>query len=801
MAEETSARGRPATRLAEAVWVLNGDADPILAWVRTQIEAIVPRLCGADPRFSTRLEPGFCIAVGSPESNHLVRQAASQGLISVEELGQDDFLLRQITIDDVHTLMVAGPTPRAAMYGVFELFEQLGCTFLISRDAIPETDPGLTLPHLDLVRHTDCSWRGVFYGGYCFPTNSMMSLPDYEAMFGQMARMKMNRIIFFHFENEPFIDYTYQGERKLIGDISHPDSGYISYGRHFTGSYRVGDLPVGREKFDRDKIAPLEFQGVTSSDEALDCGKAFMQRLIQMAAQRGIRTWLAIQPQYAPPNLSKYARRMPRMHQHWSSHLSCTDPATTQINRARIEGIVEAYPDIEGVFLGIPEGFFDDPYPESRELVDREWDNYATALELQTEYWGKFWPGKEQQEAHIRADIAFVEIVKNTIAVAREVKPDLNLGILTICKAYLLTYLHEIFPKDMPFVDFESRALWTLDGAPLHLFQRMEGRECAIVPRAVDDGSMAGLQFPLWQYHQDGFLASPERNGTRGLMVQTTHIRGNEHSLKFLADGMWDPSLAPKSFYSTYARRLFGEPAERPLTEAFAILEHSDEFLGGRGQNNMPWNMVPYDVLVLSTFRDFDQPFHRVPFEEGFVRACQVRAEKFKPAISLLDQGLDLFAQARALATDAGRQELDYLIARTRGYRSHLQAHVQLADLFDHYLHVFEQVDDLAQVRAALTRLVREAGEVEERTTESAGHFADCVEHVTDRAVLWMISHKMVLGTRCLRQFLENILAFYEGREYWHEVDWDILFGHCPFPAYELDALPDAGNTGDPEPG
>jgi len=107
----------------------------------------------------------------------------------------------------------------------------------------------------------------------------MMSLRDYEAMFDQMAKMKMNRILFFHFENEPFIDYTYQGERKLIGDISHPVSGFISYGRHFTGSFRVKDLPVGRDKFDRDKIAPLEFQDVSSSDEALDRGRTFMQRL------------------------------------------------------------------------------------------------------------------------------------------------------------------------------------------------------------------------------------------------------------------------------------------------------------------------------------------------------------------------------------------------------------------------------------------------------------------------------------------------------------------------------------------
>ncbi len=792
----------PRPLLAESVWVLSDDENEMLTWTREQIERLVPRLCGASPRFSTRLEGVLSIVVGSPQSNRFVREAVERRLIDLDALGPDDFLLKQAALDDSSVLLVAGGNARAAMYGVFELFEQLGCTFLISRDVVPETDSRLTIPSLDLVRRTDCSWRGVWFGGYCFATNSMMSLPDYEAMFDQMAKMKMNRIIYYHFENEPFIDYAYRGERKLLGDISHPDSGFLSYGRHFTGSFRVADLPVGKEKFDREKIAPLEFQDVTSSDEALDRGKVFMQSLIRMAAARGISTWITILPTFVPPNLSKYTRRLPRTHLHWAAHVSCTDPVATEINRARIEGVLRAYPDLEGIFLGIPEGFLNDPYPESRELIEREWENYAEALELQKKYWGKFWPGKEQQEAHIRADIAFVEVVKNTIRVAKEIQPSLKLGICTVCKAYLLTYLDKILPKDMPFVDIESRALWTLDGAPLHLFRRMKGRECAIIPRAVDDGSLAGLQFPLWQYHKDRFLASAAENGTKGLMIQTTHIRGNEHSTRFLAEGMWNPSLAPDEFYANYAERIFGEAAQSIVVEAFRTLERNDEYLGGRGQRNMPWNMTPDEIWILRTFKDFDQPFHKAPQGEGFVRARRQRAEKFKKAVVYLGRALDLFARARPLATRAGQAELDYLIARTKGYRAHLQALIQFADLYEHYLDVFRRLHEgLGEFKAAFAELVNEARDVEKRTAESARHFADCVEHATDLGVLWMISHKMVLGSRCLRQFLENIYAFYEGREYWKKVDWDLLFGHCPFPAYEFEKASVAEQARGYEPG
>ena len=67
--------------------------------------------------------------------------------------------------------------------------------------------------------------------------------------------------------------------------------------------------------------------------------------------------------------------------------------------------------------------------------------------------------------------------------------------------------------------------------------------------------------------------------------------------------------------------------------------------------------------------------------------------------------------------------------------------------------------------------------------------------------VLWMISHKMGVGSRCLRQYLENILAFYEGREYWNKVDWDIMFGHCPFPVYAMNETTAKEQAEEYEPG
>ena len=98
--------------------------------------------------------------------------------------------------------------------------------------------------------------------------------------FTQMAKMRMNRVLYYLFENEPFMDYTYRGERKLIGDVTHPESACMSLGRQDAGTYRVEDILVGGEKFDRPHVAPREFQQARTSAEMMDTGREFMRELI-----------------------------------------------------------------------------------------------------------------------------------------------------------------------------------------------------------------------------------------------------------------------------------------------------------------------------------------------------------------------------------------------------------------------------------------------------------------------------------------------------------------------------------------
>lgn len=784
-------------RLSEVSWIVScGDAR-FARWLKRQIRSLVQALGCSEARFLRSPAAGLSVAVGTLTSSAAIAQAHAQGLLAgVETLAGDDFLVTRTGLGDREVLFVVGASDRAAGYGVFHLFESLGCRFLISGDVVPRTPRNPVVPALDHRGRTSCEWRGIWFQ-YCFATNSCMSLRDYGAMFDQMAKMRLNRAVFYHFENEPFIDYRVRGERKIVGDISHPDSGYLSYGRHFSGSYLVKDIEVGRDRFDRKRVAPAEFQKVASSADALNAGTRFMQEVIRLAAERGIRCWLSFLPQFVPLNLAKHARRMPRPHLHWSGLLSASDPFLEEINTARIAAIAESYPGLEGIFLGIPEGYFEDPYPESAAILDREKGDYARALALHKELWGAYWDNDQKLlEQHLLNDIGFVEILKQAIGIAREVAPALRLGVITVCKAYLLTHLHRILPADIVFADIESRSLWTKEGAPLHLFREMTGRECAIIPRAVDDGSMAGMQFNLELYDKDRYLESATENGTAGLVIQTTHIRGNEHNMGFLAAGMWRQDLSPDRFYREYAGAVFGERAAPTMLEAFRLLERNEQAMGGRGLSNMPWNKVPAQIEVLRLFRVHATPFHGVPYGAPFVKLCESRSRVYCASVAALERAGELYARARSLCTPRGREEVDYLAARNSGYLHHLSSLVCLSRIYAEYRAGFALLpSDRQAFTQALHAVVSAARDAEREARAAAEGFAACCRHPTDLGVLWMESSSMVTGTRVLRQFLGNVLAYHEGREYWDHVDWERLFGSCPYPAYGVSQMKEQDAT------
>ncbi len=171
-----------------------------------------------------------------------------------------------------------------------------------------------------------------------------------------------------------------------------------------------------------------------------------------------------------------------------------------------------------------------------------------------------------------------------------------------------------------------------------------------------------------------------------------------------------------------------------------------------------------------------------------------IGGEPFTKAIGYLTQADS--APAKLLARPAGtgenigrkRREIRYLLNRNLGYIRHLETLISLSECHEELFGVFEiPHTQIAPRIEALAKSKRTAESACRSAEESAGFFARAVEHPTDLAVLWMINSSMVTGTRVLERYLRNLESFYRGEEYWIELDWDALFGECPFPGYSLE--------------
>jgi hypothetical protein len=784
--------------LENAIWILPAGDDPLTTWLDGQIASLCKRLVRRDPdirRATDSMPEGFVVVVGCRENNPLIARAISVSAVEVGALGEEGYELRWEKEREI--LYIVGADRKGAVYGVFAFFETIGCRFEISEDCLPEPADSLPIPRTDVKGTTLASWRGIYFQ-YCFPTNSLMSLRDYESMFDQMAKMRLNTICYYYFPHEPFLDFSFRGERKLVGDISHPDSGYISYGRHFAGSYRVGDTRIGAELYGRKKIAPMEFQEVTSSDAALDTGKQFLQRLISLAAERGINTWVSFLPTFVPLNFAKYLLPMPRPHLHWSALVSATDPVLDEINKARLEAILENHPGLAGIFCGIPEGYYADDYRKTAMLTAAKRAEFDEAFQIHKELWGEHWNNNELVlENHIKRDICFTEVATRTLKIARSLSAEIGLGVMTICKAYLARYLDGQLPKDVVFADIESRSLWTKGGAPLYLFRPITGRKCVVVPRAVDDGSMAGLQCNLVLYDRDRYIHSAAENGTSGLLMQLTHIRGNEHNTGYLAAGMWDDTVHAPRFYAEFAKAHAPGAADK-LTRFYEILDEADIFLGGRGQSNMPWNKVPAQIEILRAFRDHRTPFHSVPYGREFLDLCSERAAKYHEALDYLDRALTLISTVQP-ATESQQLFISHLKNRTLGYREHLQTLIRLSVIYSDLHQTFALLpEDLDGFRKRLAGISNACRDTENKAVMAARFFADAAQHATDLGVLWMIDSTMITGTEVLRRYVRNIESYFRGEEYWTDIGYDRLFGTCPYPSYGPGDIDSYGNVFEP---
>ncbi len=754
-------------------------------WLSAELQRYLEILSGAklsvisEREISDRYKAG--ILLGGPAINGKVRELAQRADIDFQSLPKDGFVLERVADQGTEFLIVGGNDEASTMYAAYDLLERYGFLFQISGDIPPEPSPDVELLDLSVRAETPFSRRGFLIGNI-YPNRSIWSFEECASFLDQMAKSKMNYLQFFCAPDGPWLMYSFRGEQKLIGDATPMESGYM-LPRDEMGTFLTSAVQIGRQHFRYQRLAPPEFERVSSPQEAHRVARSFLKRIIDHAHKRKIEVWLMTDPSKFPANLARYAKRTgPRPFHPVQAAFACLDdPVVDELTRIRLTALFETYPEADGYFLTGPE-----QYPVCEETDASVFDRYRPLM-LPYEEIVEHYPCDDcaaeivaspfYTRSKYESDTSLLYYLEKVWKMARQINPRAKIGIAHIGRIHLLPPMDKIFPSQVSFSDMESRGVWTPRGVPMHYFADMGERERTLIPRLDDDAAMLGLQFNATLYYKDRVLDGSLEYGGAGFAAQLNRARGTEHNARFLAEGAWNPELTPEQFYRSYVTRLFGRQAAAPIVEAYLKLEEHEEYLGWRGQGNFPQWGHPREITIMKRrFRTQLNPYDGPHFDgwDDFVKDCRKRHQIFGGSLEMLGEALAKLLEAGPRVRTAARRELDYLVNKTEAYMLHFELVRLLEEGYISYDEAF-QIKARNREAAFRDRLVRCQDlfqAAHRKAREVAEKEAEFIDHPSDVAILFELNSEVLTATEEFAKFIKNVVNFHHGLPYWEEVRW-----------------------------
>ena len=715
------------------------------------------------------------LLIGQPDNNPLVDQALG-GEHDPRDLRPEGFVIHTGRLAGRAAVVISGQDGVATLYAAYALVELLGATFLLTGDLLPEPVDDLSLEATSRVWEPAFARRGLqpFINDLQDVT---WGLPYFKKLIDQMVKLRMNYWQFFVQPYQPWAEYTYRGEKNLLGDLSDLDSGYLVVKRTVP-SCSVKEVQIGVEHFEGWRnMAPPEMQDIQSQEEAVRRFSELIRSVLQYAKGKGMTIGFSLDPTYVAPNHARLARRYgPRPHSYtYGAHTSPNDPVAVEIAEEWLRALFETYPQIDDMYLFVSEDYDLYKDPESLQVIEPLRPLFATARQTVEDKWGSLCEiVNRTPDQVIDCDLGSLVHVKNMVSVTRRLSPGVRIGMAFFFKGFLLPSADKVVDRDIPFMDMQSSGVFPIkDDVNALYFANMGERDRYINLRVDDDGSMFGMPFYLRQYQTDGLFAAALEAGVSGFVGQVFRARGTEHHTRFLAQGAWEPELTPEAFYERYSQEIFGPAAADYMEVAFELLEETEQHLGWRGSWNFHFSGGCSELntgFARELLRQ-ENPFYGPPDPPAMLAEAQAREELFTRAVTLVGGALREMERAEALVSSKGEPLLRYLISKTRAYRAHLEMVVLLDQAFAAYARAFvdHAVDEPALARAldAAEQLFVAAGSKARETAERAAEFVD---DPCDLGILFLANVWNVAKAEGVIGLIRRVVNYHHGRPYWEGV-------------------------------
>jgi len=779
---------------ARAVIVIPNAASESTKWAAGELQRDLRSLSGADipiapeGQLPPNTEAKSWILVGGPGQNGLVKDAVAKGLSGFGALKNDGFVLKTLRLGKRPVVVAGGDTDAGTMYAVFDLLTQLGVTFRMTADIIPEQRSSLSIPPLSTAKEPAIIQRGFWAEGHR-GSISMLSYKDWTILFDQMAKMKFNHFTYWWFGHQPDVQFSYKGEPKLIGDVSTKESGYINTMYEDVGSRTTDEVTIGKHWFPGRRLAAPELQEVETPDQAFAVVQDMQRRMIHYARTRHIKMWIVDEIGALPPNLARYAERIGPLpfERVFGTFVDPLDPVNREIQVNRLKALKETYPEAEGFFLNIPEVYYPLKSPKDLDFFAQPEQQvlFRDLLTLMAP-WVTRWV--DTREDMVNSSLGYFDLFKYLLAKRDEVAPNTKLGLMTVGRGYVFPLFDKKLPKDIPFSTNDTGgpcAYGTPAGMPMSYFGGMGERSRIDIPYLDDDCDIASQQFNVWVFSErDRIYSDGVKNGLTGVAPWIAQPRGTEANTNFLSAADWNPQLTREEFYKDYSERLFGLGAAPDMYKAFMTLEAKKAYLTQGQFEGYPTTMQccgPLPVVRLAhEYSLQENPYDGPTFPRwhGFIVQAPVELGFYEHAITMDEDALASLHAAESKVEPRGKHELAYLISRTESNRDAMGAQATERRAFLAFDHAFQEKASVpheqfvADLEASLQLFDAARGQEQAATTE----FAQIIDFTSDLEVLYHLNMSGDVGLDLVYQWMKNIVDFNRGKLYTAHVPFEKLF-------------------------
>ncbi|MGE5362370.1 MAG: hypothetical protein ACM3NQ_25420, partial [Bacteroidales bacterium] len=508
-------------------------------------------------------------------------------------------------------IRISGATPQALLYGVVGFLERQGAFFGLDGEVYPlDASTALTLPPpgLPWLDQPRFGVRGLVPWPDFLNCITVFNREDYRAYLEAMVRMRFNTLGIHVYSGlnqwaESFLSFEYGG----VGHLAFTDT---------TATHRWGYLPERTSRFgmgspdlyDDEVFGSEATTRARSTWEAQERAQALWGEALGYARQLGIRTGVGFEPYMIPDEIF---RAVPPEARSQGGNPKIPQPrvdpesvAARDILEARLGGLLDAYPDVDHVWLWEDEGM---SWASQQANVPMS----VTAFLQAHEFLRRHAPNKRL-------------VVSGWGGVSRH-----------------FADFHKRLPGDIIFSSLSDSLGWDPVSEE---YGRLERRDRWPVLWIEDDPAMWLPQFHVHRFAAD--IDRAESFGCQGLLGIHWRHRNLDATAGFQARASWDRLLKPPAFFDALARANVRAARAEPLARVLNETDRDQRILGTATGQVKDGHQQTHEYSG-----DYDEAFQ---FWNGYEPSSEVKASQSEVARTL-------GALSAAASSPAERERLDYL--------------------------------------------------------------------------------------------------------------------------------------------